>query len=131
MKTYRKKTVGIGFTGYTDAPPDIEKEMDRAVLVKDFLPSPKELMLMAMTQDKQLIDISTTKWYKNMKKKMKPKDYLKHLREAHGLTQKQLGEKIKTSAAHVSDYETGQRSISKSVAKQLCKIFKTSPAIFI
>jgi DNA-binding transcriptional regulator YiaG len=123
--------VEIGFTGYTDAPPGIEKEMDRAVLVMDFLPSPKELMLRAMTQDRQLIDISTTKWYKDMKKKMKPKDYLKHLREAHGLTQKELGEKINTTASHVSDYETGQRSISKSVAKQLGKIFKTSPAIFI
>jgi hypothetical protein len=45
MKTYRKKTVEIGFTGYTDAPPDIEKEMDRAILVKDFQPPPIELML--------------------------------------------------------------------------------------
>jgi ribosome-binding protein aMBF1 (putative translation factor) len=81
--------------------------------------------------DEELVDITTTEWYKDMEKKMKPKDYLKHLREAHGLTQKQVGEKIKTTAAHVSDYETGQRSISKSVAKQLGKIFKTSPAIFI
>ncbi|HAJ79791.1 MAG TPA: hypothetical protein DCO75_08460 [Fibrobacteres bacterium] len=54
---------------------------------------------------------------------MKPKDYFKNLREAHGLTQKQLGEKINSNAAHISDYETGQRSISKEVAKKFTAIF--------
>jgi transcriptional regulator with XRE-family HTH domain len=66
-----------------------------------------------------------------MENKMKPMDHLKNLREAHGLTQKRLGEMIETNAAHISDYETGQRSMSKAIAKQLGKIFKTSPAIFI
>lgn len=131
MKTNRKKSTEIGFTGYTEAPSYIEKSMDRAVLVKDFLPPPRELKLWTMIEDEQLMNISTTDWFKDIEKKMKPKDYIKHLREAHGLTQKRLGEKINTTAAHVSDYETGQRSISKSVAKQLGKIFKTSPAIFI
>jgi ribosome-binding protein aMBF1 (putative translation factor) len=82
-------------------------------------------------QDDHLIDIATTDWFKNMENKMKPMDHLKNLREAHGLTQKRLGEMIETNAAHISDYETGQRSMSKAIAKQLGKIFKTSPAIFI
>jgi len=81
--------------------------------------------------DEQLVDITTTGWYKDMEKKMKPKDYLKNLREAHGLTQKQLGEKINFNAAHISDYETGQRSISKEVAKKFAAIFNVSPAVFI
>jgi DNA-binding XRE family transcriptional regulator len=86
---------------------------------------------LAVDPDDELIDISTTDWYKEMEKKMKPGDYLRHLREAHGLTQKALGEKLSTSAAHISDYETGQRTISKETAKKLAELFKVSPAIFI
>lgn len=81
--------------------------------------------------DDELVDISTTEWYKNMEKEMKPMDYLRHLREVRGLTQKGLGDKVGTNAAHISDYETGQRAISKEMAKKLAEIFKTSPAIFI
>jgi DNA-binding transcriptional regulator YiaG len=81
--------------------------------------------------DDELIDISTTDWYKTMEREMKPADYLKHLREAHELTQKALGEKIGTNAAHISDYETGQRAISKEMAKRLAEVFKASPALFI
>jgi ribosome-binding protein aMBF1 (putative translation factor) len=81
--------------------------------------------------NEQLIDITKSDWFKNLENKMAPGDYVKHLREAHGFTQKQLGEKLKSNAAHISDYETGQRSISKTVAKQLAGLFKTSPAIFI
>jgi DNA-binding XRE family transcriptional regulator len=82
-------------------------------------------------QDDELVDISTTDWYKNMDKEMEPKDYLKNLREAHSFTQKELGEKISTNAAHISDYENGQRAISKDIAKKLAEVFHTSPAIFI
>ena len=81
--------------------------------------------------DNETVDITTTDWYKVMDKEMEPKDYLKHLREVHALTQKALGEKIGTNAAHVSDWETGQRAISKSVAKKLAKVFHTSPGLFI
>jgi DNA-binding transcriptional regulator YiaG len=78
-----------------------------------------------------LVDISTTEWYKEMEKKMTPGKYLRNLREAHGLSQKAVGEKIGTNAAHVSDYETGQRAISKAMAKKLAVVFNTSPAVFI
>jgi DNA-binding transcriptional regulator YiaG len=81
--------------------------------------------------DDELIDISTTDWYREMDKKMKPCDYLSHLRDAHGLSQKVLGEKIGTNAAHVSDFETGQRAISKAIAKKLAEVFSVSPAVFI
>lgn len=81
--------------------------------------------------DNELVDIATTDWYKMMDRKMKPKDYLRHLREAYKLTQEELGKQIGTNAAHVSDWETGQRAISKSIAKKLAQVFKTSPAVFI
>lgn len=40
MKSSKNKP---GFTGYTDAPPEIGKEMERATRVKDFLPPPGKL----------------------------------------------------------------------------------------
>ena len=81
--------------------------------------------------DNESVDITTTDWYKTMERETKPGDYLRHLREAHGLTQKALGEKLKTNAAHLSDWETGQRAISKAIARKLAGLFHTSPAIFI
>lgn len=86
---------------------------------------------LADEQDNELVDITKTGWYKNLDNEMKPQDYLKHLREAHALTQKSLGEKIGSNAAHISDWETGQRTISKNVAKKLAEVFHTSPALFI
>jgi hypothetical protein len=47
MKTSKDK---IGFTGYTDEPPEIGKEMERARRVKDFLPPPGKLMPKAVTE---------------------------------------------------------------------------------
>ena len=81
--------------------------------------------------DDEPVDITATEWYKEMEKTMMPGEYLKHLREAHGLTQKALGEKTGTNAAHVSDYETGRRAISKEMAKRLAGLFKTSTDVFI
>jgi DNA-binding XRE family transcriptional regulator len=83
------------------------------------------------SRDDELVDISGTDWFKGMEKEMKPKDYLKHLREANGLTQKSLGREAGINAAHISDYETGQRSISKEMARKFAQIFQTSPGIFI
>ena len=81
--------------------------------------------------DNEPVDITTTDWYKIIGQQMKPKDYLKNLREAHGMTQNVLGEKIGTNAAHVSDWETGQRAISKNVAKKLGEVFGVYPGLFI
>ena len=86
---------------------------------------------LAIEPEDELVDITTTDWYKEMEKKMKPSDYLRHLREAHGLTQKALGEAVGTNAAHISDYETGQRTISKEMAKKLARLFKISTDVFI
>jgi hypothetical protein len=36
----KNNKIKIGFNGYTDAPPEIEKEMARAKRIKDFLPLP-------------------------------------------------------------------------------------------
>jgi len=39
--------------GYTETPPRIEKEMDRAVKVKDFLPAPEKLKLKSVSEKEQ------------------------------------------------------------------------------
>ena len=48
MKT--KKSNSNNFTGYTEAPPYIAKEMERAVKVKDFLPAPEKLKLKSVSE---------------------------------------------------------------------------------
>ncbi|MBN2036992.1 MAG: helix-turn-helix transcriptional regulator [Chitinispirillaceae bacterium] len=90
-----------------------------------------EYLTDARDQYDEAVDIKTTGWFNVMEKEMGPDDYLKHLREAHGLTQKELGEKAGTNAAHISDYETGQRTISKEMAKKLAEIFNVNPGTFI
>jgi DNA-binding XRE family transcriptional regulator len=79
----------------------------------------------------EMVDISATDWYKRMEKKMTPGKTLKTLREVRDYSQAKLGEMIDTPASRISDYETGQRTISKEVAKKLAAIFNVSPAVFI
>jgi antitoxin component HigA of HigAB toxin-antitoxin module len=81
--------------------------------------------------DDELVDLSTTEWYKRMEKKMTPGKMLKTLREVREFSQARLGEMTGTPASRISDYETGQRAISKEVAKKLAAIFNVSPAVFI
>ena len=69
--------------------------------------------------------------HKEIASGMKPGDYLRNFREAHGFTQHDLAEKIGVRVNYLSDMETGQRSISKMNAKKLGEMFKVSPAIFI
>jgi DNA-binding transcriptional regulator YiaG len=81
--------------------------------------------------DNGLVDITTTDWYRKMEKQMTPGKMLKTLREVRNLTQDGLGIKIGTPASRISDYETGQRAISKHAAKRIGDVFKVSPALFI
>ncbi|EKR89715.1 DNA-binding helix-turn-helix protein [Leptospira santarosai str. HAI134] len=49
-----------------------------------------------------------------------------------GWSQTELGQKLGGIArSHVSEYESGKRSIGKDLAKKLAKLFKTSPEMFI
>lgn len=54
------------------------------------------------------------------------------LRDAHGWTQRQLGEKLGgVSAARISDWENDRRSVSKEFAKQLSELFRVSVERFL
>lgn len=63
---------------------------------------------------------------------LKPGDWLRHLREAHGLTQEELGHDLGgVSGSRISDWESHRRSVSKAMAKKLSNIFNVSPERFI
>jgi DNA-binding transcriptional regulator YiaG len=81
--------------------------------------------------DDELVDISGTEWYKKMENKMTPGKMLKTLREVKELSQSKLGEMIGTPGSRISDYETGQRAISKEVAKKLAELFTVNAGVFI
>jgi len=66
-----------------------------------------------------------------LNKEMKPGLQLRILREAHNLTQADLGEKAAISSRRVSDLENERREISKDLAKRFAAIFNVTPARFI
>jgi len=81
--------------------------------------------------EEESIPIAQTQWYKRMSEEMTPARYLKTYREIAGYSQAQLGALVGIPASRISDYETGQRAISKEMAKKLSQVFKTSSSVFI
>jgi ribosome-binding protein aMBF1 (putative translation factor) len=72
-----------------------------------------------------------TDLHKEIAASMNPGDYLRNYREAQGITQKDLAEKICIRVNYLSDMETGQRAISRMNAKKLAAIFNVNPGVFI
>jgi len=66
-----------------------------------------------------------------MSKEMTPARYLKTYREIAGYSQAKLGQLVGAPPSRISDYETGQRAISKGMAKKLADVLDTFPAVFI
>jgi len=81
--------------------------------------------------DYELVVFNETDLARKIDKRMTPGKYLRNLREATGMTQKQVGEMTGKRSSYISDLETGQREIGKKVAKKLAEIFNVSPAVFI
>ena len=81
--------------------------------------------------DEEYLEWEKTDLAKELDKEMTPGVFLRLLREAHDFSQAALGEKTGVSAKRISDFENGQRGISKEIAKQLAHIFNVSPARFI
>ena len=79
----------------------------------------------------ELVDYLKTDVHRETTATMTPEKNLRTLREMCGWTLAETGKKIGVSPYRVSDYETGQRAISKAVAKKLAKLFGVSPAVFI
>ncbi len=82
--------------------------------------------------DDELVKIMDTDWYKQQKKTMTPGKYLRVYRENKDLTQEELGQKLGGLSRHyVSDLETGNRAISKNIAKILSELFKQPVTRFL
>jgi len=79
----------------------------------------------------EYVDWFKTDLHKEISARMTPGKSLRMLREMAGWTLAETGKKIGVSPYRVSDYETGQRAISKAMAKTLAGVFNTSPAVFI
>jgi len=108
-----------------DVPPPVLKVLQREYGKALIVTSEGE------SDDDELVDIFETDFYKEIKKKMIPGDYVRIYRENHGLTQSDLGKKLGVSRAFICDIEKGRRSISKEMAKKLSKMFNISISRFI
>ncbi len=77
--------------------------------------------------DDDLVIATDTDWYKGVKEKMGPGDYLRIYRENKGMTQSKLGESLGgVPRQHISNTERGHRPISLKMARKLSKIL-TAP----
>lgn len=83
------------------------------------------------TVDDESVPITETTWYRQMSKEMTPARYLKTYREISGYSQARLGELVDIPASRISDFETGQRAISKEMAKKFAELFKVNAGVFI
>jgi ribosome-binding protein aMBF1 (putative translation factor) len=84
-----------------------------------------------LEDEEEYLDWFKTDLHKEIASGMKPGDYLRNFREAQGMTQKELAEKIAVRVNYLSDMETGQRAISRMTAKRFAMIFKVNAGVFI
>jgi len=83
-------------------------------------------------RDDELIDVFQTEWHKKINDDSTPGKNMKLYREMHKMTQDELGEKMGgISRQNISHMERGIRSIGKSNAKLLAKIFDVPVDRFI
>ncbi|MGR3179599.1 MAG: helix-turn-helix transcriptional regulator [Candidatus Anammoxibacter sp.] len=83
-------------------------------------------------KEEDVLDVFNTKWYKDIRRSISPRESLKIYRENLGFSQIELGKKIgKFNRQKISDMETGKRGISKDVARKLSNLFDVSINRFI
>ncbi len=81
---------------------------------------PIEIVEVVDRNDDELIEVTESEWYRNIKKTISPGETLRFYREMRGLTQAELGVRIgRFSRQYISNLENGHRSISKAVAIRL------------
>ena len=78
-----------------------------------------------------LVDFHDTDWFREVEPELTPASNLAFYRKLIKMTQAELGEKLGVSKQVISDMEHERRSISKSMAKELAKIFDVSVERFI
>jgi transcriptional regulator with XRE-family HTH domain len=78
------------------------------------------------------MDVLQTEQYKKFEASQTPGSWLAGMRDAMGMSQKSLGQKLGgVSPARISDWENNRRAISKEYAKALAKVFGISVERFL
>ncbi len=73
--------------------------------------------------DEELIDITATDWYQDIKAELPPGKVLKTYRTRENLTQGALGKKIGgVPRQHISNMENGTRPIGREMAKKFAEV---------
>lgn len=87
----------------------------------------------SIDDDETLVDWESTELHKKISSQLTPGNTLAAMRDAHGLTQAELCEKLhnEVSPKRISDWENGHRSISKEWAKRLSQEFKLPLEVFL
>lgn len=83
-------------------------------------------------EDEELVEITKSEWYRNIRGEIGPGENMRLYRELHSLSQAGLGAKLgRLSRQNISNMENGQRGISKAVAKRLSELFDVSVEKFL
>ena len=82
--------------------------------------------------DDEVVLITETDWYREIKAQTTPGDAMRIYRENAGMTQAQLGEKLGDIPRQiVSNMERGKRPISVATARKLSAIFEVPASRFL
>jgi DNA-binding XRE family transcriptional regulator len=84
-----------------------------------------------LIDDDELVVWNETELARKIDARLTPGKYLRHLREAQGLTQKDVADKTGHRPAYISDMENDRCPVSRKTARKLAEIFCVSPAVFI
>jgi len=85
--------------------------------------------LLSEIDDADSLPVKETPFWKEMEKN-RVGNMLAGARVKAGMTQKQLAESIGVKQNMISDYETGRRILSKSMARKFAEILDISPSRF-
>jgi len=87
----------------------------------------------SIDDDETFMEWGSTEMHKKISSQMTPGNTLAAMRDAHGITQSELSQKLnnEVSPKRISDWENGYRAISKEWAKKLSSEFKIPVEMFL
>lgn len=98
----------------------------------DFLRKKYGMVNVIVKEEEEMVEVTSSRWYKNIRKKISPGENIRIYREIHGWTQDELGTKLgNIPRQNISNMEKGRRPVSKEVAKKLAALFEVRIDKFI
>lgn len=105
---------------------DVRIQGEISPLMMEVLKKEYGRKLHIQAENNESVNYFETPFAKAMDKKITPADCIQTYRENLGLTQEELGKKVRVSKNYVSDWENGHRKVSKEKAVRLSKLFHIS-----